>query len=69
MSEHMVFNRRVGAPLPGAARPLGQACPERSHYGPSNALTCGSTCPSCGRPCRGDAGHDPPHECSEHHSW
>lgn len=30
---------------------------------------CSSACPTCGRPCRGFAGHAPPHQCNQHHSW
>lgn len=32
---------------------------------------CGQRCPTpgCGRPCRGYAGHDLPHECNQHHTW
>ncbi len=37
----------------------------------SLAGMCGEKCkvPGCGRPCRGFAGHDPPHECNNHHTW
>ncbi len=35
----------------------------------SSEQFCGLTCPTCGKPCRGYAGHAPPHECNQHHTW
>jgi len=42
---------------------------------PESQQLCGQTCPNvwgtgiCGKPCRGYAGHEGPHQCHRHHTW
>lgn len=44
---------------------------------PKTQQLCGQSCPvmygnppkPCGKPCRGYAGHAPPHQCNRHHTW
>jgi hypothetical protein len=55
--------RRWANPADG---PIGGVAPAES---PRMERMCGLSCPTCGRPCRGFAGHDLPHECNQHHTW